>query len=87
MQYEAGTDREGWGSLSLFGWVVLAATVLATPTAAACPLCHTETGAAVREGIFNSQFLPTALAVLSPFPVITAVVVALHRGWIGGPEK
>jgi hypothetical protein len=83
---EGGTNRERWGSLSLFGWVVLAATVLAALPVAACPLCHTETGEAVRAGIFNSQFLPTALAVLSPFPLILAVVVALDRGWIGGRE-
>jgi hypothetical protein len=87
MPYETAPDRTACGSGCRLAGVLLVAIILGAGPSAACPLCHTETGEAVRAGIFNSQFLPTALAVLSPFPLILAVVVALHRGWIGGPGK
>ncbi len=50
-------------------------------TAMGCPFCHTETGIAVRAGIFDVQFPSRLVAVLSPFPLLLLVVVALHTGW------
>lgn len=47
----------------------------------ACPLCNSETAAAVRAGIFDDSFAPTLLAIVAPFPVLLAIVAALHAGW------
>lgn len=47
--------------------------------AAACPVCDTETGAAVREGIFNESFLRTLVEVASPFPLFAMAFLALNR--------
>jgi hypothetical protein len=47
----------------------------------ACPLCHSELGEQVRAGIFGATFFTDLLAVLSPFPVLAAVLIALDRIW------
>jgi hypothetical protein len=49
--------------------------------ARACPVCNTETGAAVRDGIFDGRFLGTLAGTLSPFPVLLLVALALRGGW------
>lgn len=45
--------------------------------AVACPLCNSETAAAVRANLLD-RFVPTLLAVAAPFPVLLAIVAALH---------
>jgi hypothetical protein len=50
-------------------------------TAAACPVCNTETGAAVRAGLFDDRFPETMAGILAPFPVLLAIVALLHFGW------
>jgi hypothetical protein len=58
--------------------VAFVAMVLASHGASACPLCHTETGRAVRSGIFDGRFVPTLLEVIAPFPILAAVAAFLH---------
>lgn len=43
----------------------------------ACAVCDSELGRQVRAGVFNSEFAPTTLAVLAPFPlfVLAALLV------------
>jgi hypothetical protein len=45
-----------------------------------CPVCDSETGIAVRDGIARN-FALNVLATLAPFPVLTAIVAFLHFGW------
>jgi hypothetical protein len=60
--------------------------VAAVSEAAACPVCDTATGAAVRAGIFDQQFEVTLALVLLPLTVLAAVVSAVHAalGGVGG---
>jgi hypothetical protein len=60
--------------------LVVAFLAAAATAAPACPVCVTETGAAVRAGI-AADFATTLAAVLAPFPVLAATVALLHRGW------
>jgi hypothetical protein len=57
-----------------------AGLVLHASVASACTLCHTPTGQQVRAGIFNESFGNNLLLTLAPFPVLAAVVLALHFG-------
>lgn len=59
--------------------LALLIVVGATSSAFGCPLCATDTGAAVRAGIAVDAG-PRLLAVLAPFPALIAVVAWLHRG-------
>ena len=61
--------------LQTFACLVLCASI-----ASACPLCHTPTGEQVRAGIFNGSFGENLLLTLAPFPVLAAVVLAMHFG-------
>lgn len=59
---------------------IIATLVLGMPLPAiGCPVCDTETGAAVRAGIFNADFLPTLLEVLAPFPVLGLILFIINR--------
>ena len=67
-----------------------AAVLLAASSAVACPLCRSDTGRRVREGIFDNEFGGTLLAMLLPFLVISLVVAVIHGGppWAGrSPAK
>jgi len=44
-----------------------------------CTVCDSETGAAVRVGIFGNDFWGTLAAVASPFPVLLLAIALLHR--------
>ncbi|WP_353567239.1 hypothetical protein [Haloferula sargassicola] len=52
---------------------------LAGPDLVACPTCNTETGIAVRAGIFNDAFLQTLGEVLAPFPVLALGLFLVNR--------
>ena len=54
--------------------------ILGASPARGCPLCNSETGRRVREGIFDAQFGPNLLATLLPFPVFLAIVALVHFG-------
>ena len=56
-------------------------TLTLSAPAGACPICNTGTGRQVRAGIFGDDFGRTLLAVALPFPVLLAVVAAIHFGW------
>ena len=52
--------------------------ILGASPARACPLCNSETGRRVLEGIFDAQFGPNLLATLLPFPVFLAVIALVY---------
>lgn len=59
--------------------VTLAALV--STGAAACPVCDSETGRQVRQGLVDGDFARNALAVVLPFVTVGGVVAAVHFGW------
>ena len=69
-------------SSPLFRYVVpaVAAVLLRTPGAAACPVCNTETGQQVRQGIFGPDFGYNLFVTLLPFPIFLAIAAAIHFG-------
>jgi hypothetical protein len=40
----------------------------------ACPLCDTETGRQVREGIFGQDFGKNVLLTLAPLPILLGIM-------------
>ena len=44
----------------------------------ACPICDSPTGQQVRAGIFDGRFGLTWLEVVAPFPILLAILAALH---------
>jgi hypothetical protein len=46
----------------------------------ACPLCDTDTGAQVREGILSASFIGNLVATLAPFIVLLLIIFGLHFG-------
>ena len=56
-------------------------SLLCASIAAACPLCHTDLGRQVRDGIFGADFWPNLLSVLLPFPIFLSLAAALHYGF------
>lgn len=57
-----------------------AAAVLGASPAWACPLCRSETGRRVREGLFDAHFGTNLAATLLPFPVFLAIIALIHFG-------
>ena len=56
-------------------------SLLCASIAAACPLCHTDLGQQVRDGIFGPDFWPNLFFVLLPFPIFLSLAAALHYGF------
>lgn len=56
------------------------AGILMAVEAAACPLCISETGKRVREGIFNAEFGHHLAAVMAPFAICLLLIALLHSG-------
>ena len=54
--------------------------VLCCGTALACPVCDSETGDAVRAGIFDGNFWSTLISLALPFPILLGIVAAVHFG-------
>src|SRR5215470_4175033 len=54
---------------------------LCASIAAACPVCHTDLGRQVRDGIFGADFWPNLFFVLLPFPIFLSLAAALHYGF------
>ncbi len=63
--------------------------ILGASPAWACPLCRSETGRRVREGLFDAQFGTNLLVTLLPFPVFLAVIALIHFGppWAKGHSR
>lgn len=62
-------------------WATAAgAIVLAPLSATACTLCHSEVAREVRERVFGPEFLPTAVAIFAPLPVLLAGIYLAGRG-------
>ena len=57
------------------------ASALAGADAAACPVCDSETGRQVRDGLVDEGLAVNLLAVVLPFAAVGAVVAAVHFGW------
>ena len=53
---------------------------------AACPVCNSEAGRNVRQGIFHDRFWPTLFGVLAPFPVLALGVFAYSRATPKAPR-
>lgn len=60
--------------------VAILVLTLSAP-AGACPFCDTGIGRQVRAGIFDDDFGRTLFAVALPFPILLAVIAAIHFGW------
>jgi hypothetical protein len=45
----------------------------------ACPVCDTETGKQVREGIFGKDFYKNVLVTVAPFPVVLGLIAVDFR--------
>ncbi len=56
-------------------------SLLCASIAAACPLCNTDLGRQVRDGIFGVDFWPNLFFVLLPFPIFLSLAAALHYGF------
>jgi hypothetical protein len=56
-------------------------SLLCASIAAACPLCHTDLGQQVRDGIFGGDFWSNLFFVLLPFPIFLSLAAALHFGF------
>jgi hypothetical protein len=56
-------------------------SLLCASIAAACPLCHTDLGRQVRDGIFGAGFWSNLFFVLLPFPIFLSLAAALHYGF------
>jgi hypothetical protein len=56
------------------------ALLICAAPALACPVCDSDTGVAVRNGI-AADFASNVLVTLAPFPILTAIVAVLHYGW------
>lgn len=48
--------------------------------ATACPMCHSDLGKQVRQGIFDHQFGFNLLATLLPFSILLFLAVAIYCG-------
>lgn len=57
-----------------------ALVLLSASPISACPVCQTDAGQRVRDGIFNNEFGGTLLAMALPFLVIAAVVGLIYSG-------
>ena len=68
-----------WG---ITRWGILLGTAA---IAAACPVCNTETGQQVREGIFGEGFVQNVFAVAAPIPILLGMALALSH-WLGKEE-
>lgn len=55
-------------------------SLLFASPALACPLCHTETGKAVRASVFGPDFGFNFLVTLLPFLVFGGVTAAIYYG-------
>lgn len=59
---------------------LLAGMVLRAQAARACPLCVSETGRRVREGLFGPEFGPNLAATLLPFLIFLGIAAMIHLG-------
>jgi hypothetical protein len=64
---------------SSIGAVALAAVALGPAVARACPVCETEAGRQIREGIFGPAFGSNFLITIVPFAVVVALVRLVPR--------
>lgn len=77
----------GSGACKALGSAVIAALLLLPGAPAfACPVCHTETGAQVRAGIFGEDFGANLLVAAMPFPIFLGIAAALHFGAGSKPD-
>jgi hypothetical protein len=55
----------------------------AAAAASACPVCLTDTGEAVRDGIFTSGFVPNVAIALAPL-ILAGLLAELVAGRVAG---
>jgi len=57
-----------------------AAILLNIADSVACPLCSSDIGEQVRDGIFNEHFGYNLLVTLSPFPILAGILAVIYFG-------
>jgi len=77
MSEPASNALETIRSMLQFARIILVLLALCR-RADACPVCDSPTGQEVRAGIFDGRFGLTWLEVAAPFPVLLAILAALH---------
>lgn len=55
-------------------------TVCFTGNSWACTICNSETGNALREGLFHGELATRVLATVSPFLVFMTLAILLTKG-------
>lgn len=61
-------------------WSAVCLVLAGASSANACPLCDSEAGRRVRDGILDAEFVSNLFATMSPFPVFLAIVALIHFG-------
>ena len=69
------------------GKILRSGILIGTAAAAlACPVCDTETGKQVREGIFGEGFAQNAVAVGAPLPILMGLALFVSH-WLGKEDR
>ncbi|STX52111.1 Uncharacterised protein [Legionella busanensis] len=68
--------------MKVFQNLVFIFSTIATKFSLACPICLTETGQQVRDGIFNSNFVLYLFYSLLPFICFFLIIYAAYHGKI-----
>ena len=59
---------------------LLGAAVMRPQLLHACTVCNTDTGQAVRAGIFDGHFVANVLQLAAPFPIFLAIAALIYKG-------
>lgn len=69
---------EGQRRMKVLRSCVALVVLVRSATAYACPVCDTETGRAIRDGIFDQDFFSNVCMTLAPFPIMLVLVGVMH---------
>jgi hypothetical protein len=62
-------------------------TIFTADFAVACPYCNSEVGRQVRASVFNDDFWINSLLVISPVPILLAIVALIYFGGAQSKES
>ncbi len=68
--------------MKVFKNLVFTFSMIVTKFSLACPICLTETGQQVRDGIFNSNFVLYLFYSILPFICFFLIIYAVYHGKI-----
>ncbi len=60
---------------------------IGTSRSEGCTVCRSESGRAVRQGIFDGRFMRNLALTASPFPLFLGLVVLIHSGFPGRRDQ